>query len=214
MKFFQKKISVLSVVEGYNKWSASYADEINPIKNAADILVEKFLPDLHQKSVLDAGCGTGKFCSLAEKQGAVKIVGIDLSPQMIEKAKINCPQAQFQCGDLSELSTGVSEFDVIICSLVLAHIKYLEPALQPLITSLKPKGTLIITDFHPYLTLMDGRRTFQDSQTRRTFEIDHHLHLLEEYFRILSNNRLTINKLEEPCYQNKPVVFGILATRI
>lgn len=203
----KKEARVLTVLEGYERWALTYQQESNPIKNLSDKLVEKFLPDPQGKVVLDAGCGTGKFCQVVEKQGASKITGLDLSPAMIEIARKNCPSGEFKSGDLSAAELESEFFDIIICALVLGHIQNLKAALDRLLKSLKPGGTIIITDFHPFLTLSNSRRTFKDKG--QTYEIPHHLHLFQEYVQLFQEHRVTINLLEEPFYQNTPVVFGL-----
>jgi malonyl-CoA O-methyltransferase len=205
----KKKIEVVSPLEGYDQWASSYQEESNPIKNLSDSLVEKLLPDLKEKIVLDAGCGTGKFCALAAKNGASKILGIDLSPNMIENARGNCPLATFKCGDLSTISLERNAMDVIICALVLGHIEKLGPALDNLLNGLRSGGLLIITDFHPFLTLIQSKRTFRNPLSGKSFEVRHYLHLFQEYFSCFANNNSFVEVFEEPCYNDVPVVFGI-----
>jgi malonyl-CoA O-methyltransferase len=204
----KKEATVLTVLEGYNRWAKSYHQETNPIKNLSDDLVKQFLPDLHNKVVLDAGCGTGKFCVLAENQGASKITGLDLSSEMIEIARKNCLSGEFWCGDLSTAELEPHYHDVIICALVLGHIKNLKTVLNALLKSLKPGGTIVITDFHPFLTLSNSKRTFKDVLNGETYEVPHHLHLFQEYVRCMHEHSVTLEFLEEPLYQNTPVVFG------
>ncbi len=210
----KKDIPVLSPLEGYNRWASTYSDENNPIKNFSDSLVEKFLPDLTGKTFLDVGCGTGKFCSKAEELHASRVVGIDLSPGMIEIAKLRCPQAEFRCGDLVSLTLEEEQYDVIICALVLGHIKEMELALTKLLKGLTKNGVIIITDFHPFLTLLKSRRTFKDKITGNTFEIQHHLHLFQDYVHCLSSHGVVITTLEEPSFNNSPVVFGLCAQKV
>jgi SAM-dependent methyltransferase len=51
-----------------------------------------------QSKVLDIGCGTGHH--VAELSGrSIDVIGIDISPSMIKKAKENYPDYQFQVGD-------------------------------------------------------------------------------------------------------------------
>lgn len=209
-----KKIKVLSPLEGYDRWAATYSHESNPIKNLSDELVEKFLPDLHGKAVLDAGCGTGKFCSVAEKQNAAEITGIDLSPAMIDIARKQNTFSTFRCESLSDAVLPENKFDVIICALVLGHIEYLAPVLTKLLLALKKNGTLIITDFHPFLTLLQSKRTFNDSLSGKQFEVLHHLHLFQEYFRCISENYAIIETLQEPLYNGTPVIFGLRIKKV
>lgn len=205
----KKEIPILPALEGYNLWAATYGNESNPIKNLSDELVKKFLPDLKGKKVLDAGCGAGKFCLEAERQHALKVVGIDLSPEMIHQSQKICTQTQFICSEISNADVGKDEFDVIICALVLGHIENFQAALDNLLNALKQGGTIIITDFHPFLTLLRSKRTFKDSATGKTFEVRHYLHLFTQYFDCFRKHNASIEFLEEPMFQGNPVIFAL-----
>jgi malonyl-CoA O-methyltransferase len=205
----KKEVPVLTALEGYNLWASSYSNESNPIKNLSDSFVEKFLPDLTDKIVLDAGCGTGKFCRLAEEKRASKIVGLDLSPAMIKEAQLSCRSTEFICSEISTAPLKESHYDVIICALVLGHIADVHAALENLLRGLKSGGSIIITDFHPFLTLARSKRTFKDKSSGKTYEVQHHLHMFTDYFECFKKHNVRIENFEEPLFQGNPVVFGI-----
>ncbi|MBI1768801.1 MAG: methyltransferase domain-containing protein [Bacteroidetes bacterium] len=205
MGWFKKKLSPL---DGYNRWAKTYSIESNPIKNFSDELIKKWMGDLSGKSFLDAGCGSGKICKLAQEEGAVKILGIDFSPVMIEEAKKNYPDIEFKCHDLSTNKI-VGRFDCVICALVLGHLDDLNFVLTNLLNNVSDNGFVVITDFHPYLTLQGKRRTFTEKNSRKTFEIEHHLHLFEEYFSLFAKSNFYIEELVEPTWNEQPVVFGM-----
>lgn len=74
---------------------------------------------LHVSRVLDAGCGTGKHAIEFSKWG-LDVVGCDISPQMIERAKLNAQaelaSTQFEVAAFQELTKTLSgTFDAIIC---------------------------------------------------------------------------------------------------
>jgi malonyl-CoA O-methyltransferase len=212
--FRRKKTSeVLSPLDGYNKWAASYARESNPIKNFSDQLIVKYIPDLSGKSVLDVGCGAGKFCVLAESQGASSIEGIDLSPEMIQHSMKACKYATFIASDISSVALEKAKYDVVICSLVLAHIEVLDATLAKILESLKSDGILALTDFHPFLTLSNSKRTFLDLSTGKKYEVQHYLHLFGEYFNIFHNYGMKVESFDEPLYNNAPAIFGIKAVK-
>ena len=215
MRLFGKKNvpQILSPLEGYNRWASSYGSESNPIKNFSDNFVEKHLPDLQHKSLLDFGCGTGKFCQYAERKSAAQILGIDLSPAMIEEARKTTHNTKYICGEIADITLSENTFDVIVTALVMGHLENLEPALNKLLRSLKPGGLFIITDFHPFLTLTQSKRTFTDPLTGKKFEVRHHLHLFEEYFKIFHDHSVTVNSFEEPIFRDAPVIFGMQAKK-
>lgn len=205
----KKERGVLSPLEGYNRWAVSYAEESNPIKNASDRFIEKFMTGLQGKKFLDAGCGNGKFCVAAQQQGAAFVQGIDLSPAMITLAQLQCPSGEFLCDDLATVKLRKHHFDMIVCGLVLGHIENLDAALDNLLNALHPEGVLLITDFHPFLTLQHARRTFHDKSSGRVYEIRHHLHLFQSYFSCFARHGMAVDVLEEPHHENTPVVFGM-----
>lgn len=200
-----RRIKKLSPREGYDKWAGTYHVEDNPIKNLSDEFIRSEMPDLHGKRVLDAGCGTGKICSIAVDLGASYVKGIDLSPVMISEAKKNCSRGSFECADLSAVT--LEKFDVIICGLVLGHVELAAPVLEKMISALNPGGHIIITDFHPFQTLMHAKRTFKSDG--KTFEIKHTLHHLDEYFILLKKSGITVTSFKEPFFKDNPVIFGI-----
>ena len=208
----KKIVPLLSPREGYDRWAASYNTESNPIKNLSNELIGNLLPDVKNKSVLDAGCGTGYFCQWAHERNAAAITGIDFSPAMIELAKKNCPSAIFQCVDISSEPLMKEEFDIVIFALVLGHIQNIKPALGNLTAALKPGGTFVITDFHPYLTLRDAKRTFKDA-AGKLFEVQHYLHLFQDIIQTLHQNHMMLEILEEPVWNGEPVIYAIKAIK-
>ncbi len=207
MKWFGKR-KTLDPLAAYNRWAPTYFNESNPIKKLSDELIEKWLTDVEGKSFLDVGCGAGRFCKIAFERGASRILGVDLSPAMIEEAKKKCWGAEFKCVDFSNEKIH-GQFDVVVCALVLGHIHSLDFVLTNLLDAVSPDGVLMITDFHPFLTLQGARRTFTEKKSGKTFEVEHHLHLFEEYFSCLARSNAYVQELIEPCWQGKPVVFGM-----
>lgn len=207
--FRGRKNKVLTPVDGYDRWAASYLQESNPIKTLSDELVETMLPALDGKRVLDAGCGPGKFCLYAKKKNAVAISGMDISSRMIEEARSNCPSGTFTTNDLGHVEFPANAYDVVICALVLGHIEHLPPVLEKLAGTLDRGGVMIITDFHPFLTLMQAKRTFRDAASGQQFEVRHYLHLFEQYVGCFVRHGLSIEQWAEPQFNGTPAVFGV-----
>jgi len=213
--WFKKKITpLLSPKEGYDLWALTYSQESNPIKDLSNRFVESMLPDLSGKSVLDAGCGTGHFCTYAQKHKANRILGIDFSQVMIDQAKKNCPSVQFYCSDLSTFKLDQEPVDVIICALVIGHIENISKVFTNFSTMLKTDGHLILTDFHPILTLQNAKRTFKNPQTQEIVEIKHYLHRLDEIKSLVESLGFKIEQIQEPEWKNVPVVYGLKALKI
>ncbi|MBV9483909.1 MAG: class I SAM-dependent methyltransferase [Acidobacteria bacterium] len=86
-------------------------------------IYERFLLSLnhvrrfHLDSVLDVGCGSGRYAEAFAQLGIRTVVGIDLSEKMIELAKQRTHHAgiepEFLCGDFMEFET-TRVFDVAV----------------------------------------------------------------------------------------------------
>ena len=70
--------------EGYKKIRDNEANANNLFEIPA---LFSMMPDLTGKRVLDLGCGFGEHCMQCIRQGAEKVVGIDISEKMLEVAR-------------------------------------------------------------------------------------------------------------------------------
>jgi 2-polyprenyl-3-methyl-5-hydroxy-6-metoxy-1,4-benzoquinol methylase/GTPase SAR1 family protein len=70
--------------------------------------------DMTGLTLLDVDCGTGEVCRIAMERGAAKVVGIDLSAEMLAEARRRCPGVEFRQATLWEMPFG-EKFDVVTC---------------------------------------------------------------------------------------------------
>jgi 2-polyprenyl-3-methyl-5-hydroxy-6-metoxy-1,4-benzoquinol methylase len=136
----------------WGEQSKAAAPEFSPWAfGCADIL--PFLdPELiHGKSVLDFGCGAGSdMALLASRFRPSSISGIDLSPEMTEKAnalfKENQIKAHAKCLELNELPQG-EQWDFILSNAVIHLNPEKLDILKQLTKHLSKDGVLFIADF-------------------------------------------------------------------
>jgi len=64
-------------------------------------------------SLLDAGCGAGLACSIAQSQGA-QVSGIDAATALVDIAKQRCPGADIRVGELEALPFADDSFDAVL----------------------------------------------------------------------------------------------------
>jgi ubiquinone/menaquinone biosynthesis C-methylase UbiE len=73
--------------------------------------------------ILELACGPGNITKfLLQKNPHLKIYGIDLSPQMIELAKVNNPSAEFEIMDCRNIGLLQKKFDAIMCGFCLPYL--------------------------------------------------------------------------------------------
>lgn len=95
-------------IKSYNNYAKKWAERLRGGKNIAHKYLEKpamygKLPNLANKSVLCIGCGTGEECDYISKQGAKKVVGIDISDGLIEFAQKSYPKINFYVMDMEKI---------------------------------------------------------------------------------------------------------------
>lgn len=74
--------------------------------------LQRLRPDLARRSVLDAGCGTGRIGIELARRGA-EVVGVDLDPRMLGQARAKAPDLEWHCADLAGFDVRRS-FDLIL----------------------------------------------------------------------------------------------------
>src|SRR5215207_4916140 len=84
--------------------------------------LRSLLPPVAGRRVLDAGCGAGRNAVwLAERRADV--VGLDVSPEMLRRARERVPGASFSVADLAEpLELADGSIDVAVASLVMHYL--------------------------------------------------------------------------------------------
>ncbi|WP_314591521.1 class I SAM-dependent methyltransferase [Paenibacillus terrigena] len=112
------------------------------------------LPDLRDKRVLDLGCGFGWHCRYAREQGARSVVGLDLSENMLARARelSDDTAIEYHRIAMEDIDFADGEFDVAISSLALHYIEDLEDVCRKVHHCLVPGGTFILSFEHPIFT--------------------------------------------------------------
>jgi len=82
--------------------------------------------DVRGKRVLDLACGEGFYTRWLKNLGAARVVGVDVSPQMIALAtkqeRLDPVGAEYVCADVEDLSCQ-GEFDIVVAAYLLHYSK-------------------------------------------------------------------------------------------
>lgn len=114
------------------------------------------LPDLQGQRVLDLGCGFGWHCRYAREQGAVSVVGIDLSANMLERARAMTrdPKIEYLQLAIEDAAFGADEFDTVISSLAIHYVEDFASLCRQVYFCLKPGGAFVFSVEHPIFTAL------------------------------------------------------------
>ncbi len=160
--------------------------------------------------ILEIACGPGNITKyLLKKRPDFKILGTDLAPNMLELAKINNPQAEFQLLDGKEISTLRQKYDAIICGFFLPYLSKEETLqfIEDAAAQLKSNGIL-------YLSTMEDDYSNSGLKSSSTGEqLFMHYHEENYLTEAMHKNRLnTINlqRKDFPTQDNTKVTDLIL----
>jgi len=135
------------VQSGYDACAAAY-DQSRRIEPGSEIL--RLTDRLNDgDAVLDIGCGAG--VPIAKSLAArYRVTGVDLSPEMIQRARQNVPTGDFICADVMSLRLPPSSFNAAVAFYSIFHLPREEhPILFRRIRHwLKPGGYLLCTLSH------------------------------------------------------------------
>ncbi len=128
--------------------------EINANNLIEKPIFQSLLPSFKDKKILDLGCGFGDLCKFAENDGARKVVGIDISKNMIDKAKkINYGEKISYLNLPMEKINEINEkFDFVLSSLAFHYVENFDKLIKNIKNLLVPNGYLIFSQEHPVAT--------------------------------------------------------------
>jgi demethylmenaquinone methyltransferase/2-methoxy-6-polyprenyl-1,4-benzoquinol methylase len=95
--------------------------------------------------VLDACCGTGDLAVEAERRGG-RVVGLDFSERMLERARLKSGTIEWVEGDALDLPFGDGEFDAATVGFGVRNLDDLERGLRELARVLRPGGKLAVLE--------------------------------------------------------------------
>ena len=111
------------------------------------------LGDVSGRSVIDLGCGEGRFCRMLAARGA-RTLGVDLQPAFVDHARsLAGPGEAYELGDMQSLS-GVADgsFDLAVSYISLVDVPDEAAAVREAHRVLAPGGRFVVCNLSPMAT--------------------------------------------------------------
>lgn len=148
------------------------------------------------KTMLDVGCGEGRFCRMMGAHG-VAVTGIDPTRALLAQAKARDPAGTYIEAGAAKLPLDDGAFDLVVSYLSLIDIPDASAAIAEMARVLKPGGHLLIANSTGWNTAGDaeGLGWALDADGRKAhFRIDHYLQERAQWIewkgiRILNHHR-------------------------
>lgn len=141
-----------NVKDFYNKTATGWSDEFYKEKQNKEILtkfVDCFVDGgTISPRILDLGCGVGYDSKFLSEIGA-KVVGVDLSENLIEIAKQKVKKSKFFVGDITDSLENLGKFDGVLCLATIMHIdiEKLKITLENIANVLFEGGLLLLSAY-------------------------------------------------------------------
>lgn len=195
---------MLEPAKAYSLWASSYPPHAhNPVMRAEERAMLALMPEtLHGQSVLDAGCGSGRYLLHALRRGAACVTGVDLSPEMLARAgnalrdESRGVPVGLLAGSIDALPVADACADLTVCGLVVGHLQDLRQCLAELCRATRPGGIVLCSDVHPIGHALGWTRDFKSGGQR--YAVRHTQHLYSHWHDASASLGLRIERVLEP----------------
>jgi malonyl-CoA O-methyltransferase len=149
-------------------------------------------------NVLDAGCGSGRYLAHAWSRGAQRLVGCDLSGEMLNRARTDLGgvPARLLRASLAAIPLQDGWADLTICGLTIGHLEELHAPLRELCRVTRRGGLVLCSDVHPVGHTLGWRREF--TAGGHTYAVRHTPHSREQWEQNCRELGLRIVAVHEP----------------
>jgi SAM-dependent methyltransferase len=175
--FDQRGYPTVSARDGYGAWQPTYDDSVQDIMDLGILEGLTAVRWSEARQVVDLGCGTGRTASWLVSKGVMTIDGVDVTPEMLDKARGLGLHRRLVEADVRATGLQAAAYDIAICSLVDEHLPELGGLYREARRLLGPNGTFVLVGYHPFFIMASGMPTHFDGADGQPIAIETYVHL-------------------------------------
>ncbi len=163
-----KPFAGTSSPEGFAAWAEVYDDLPNPLLSLEQRFLSTLLPEIRGLDVVEIGCGTGRWLDRLASQSPGSLVGIDSSPEMIERARHKMQKrATLLTGEAASLPLPNLSADVVLAPFVASYVSELKDFAAEIARVARTGASVYVSDLHPAtVSACNWSRAFTVATTR------------------------------------------------
>jgi len=164
--------------EGYTRWAETYEDSVLDLMDLALLDRIESVPWASITRAADLACGTGRTGAWLSTHGVGAIDGVDLTPEMLERARTRGVHDRLIEADLRDTGLDAGACELAVVSLADEHI----PSVAPMYAEAARLATrwFVVVGYHPFF-LMGGMPTHFHLPTGEPVAIESHVHLFADH---------------------------------
>jgi SAM-dependent methyltransferase len=166
---------------GYGEWVATYERTVEDAMDLALLDALRSVPWATRQRAADLGCGTGRTGAWLRRKGIAAIDGIDLTPEMLARARARGIYDRLVEGDVAATGLPAGSYDLVTTCLVDEHLAELGPLYREARRIACAGGFLVVVAFHPHFIMASGMPTHYTNGSGEPVAIETHIHLLSEH---------------------------------
>jgi SAM-dependent methyltransferase len=193
-RYDQRGYQTLDVRDGYRRWSSTYDARMS---GDIDLWLLARLETVTWAvdRAIDLACGTGRIGAWLAGQGARRIDGVDLCPEMLSQARARAVYSDLHLGDMLRTPFPDRIADLVISVLVVEHLPDLDPFYAELARLACPGANVVIVGYHPHFLLNGIPTHFPDGDEH--IAIQNTIHLFSDHVRAARAHGLALRELDE-----------------
>ena len=180
-RYDTRRYPTVSVTDGYGDWSGHYEQTVH---DEMDIALFERVRSVEWDSVraaADLACGTGRIGAWLRAHAVREIDGVDLTPEMLERARERNIYRSLRVADVGETGLNSRSYDLVTQSLADEHLAELSPLYNETSRLLRGSGHFVIVGYHPHFLLSGVPTHFHRSSDDEPVTIRSYVHMFSDH---------------------------------